>query len=213
MTDRDDNLKFAVGVVAVTGGIGSGKSSVCRWLRDKAGYAYTSADEQVALLLKKDAPGYQRLRTILTADYFLADGSLDKPALRSAIFRDVGLRSAVEDVLHPLVLEKIKDFAINPHRAESICLVEVPLLYEVGWQGYFTRVIVVYANNEICLARVQKRDNSSIADARVAINTQMPLKEKALMADYVVKNNGIWDDTVSYLDKLQKELDSLLPMS
>ncbi|NOX26506.1 MAG: dephospho-CoA kinase [Deltaproteobacteria bacterium] len=207
------DLHFAAGVIALTGGIGSGKSSVARWLRDKVGYAYISADEQVALLLEPDTCGWLRLRDILKPDFFSGDGVLDKARLRRAIFRDADLRSVVERTLHPLVLQKIRDAVREVDKHNLPCLVEVPLLYEAGWQQYFNKVIVVYAAADVCAARIQKRDGAGAEDVNAAINAQMPLKEKILRADYVIDNSERWADTAAQINKLQKELDTLLTIS
>ncbi len=206
-------LHFAAGVTALTGGIGSGKSSVARWFRDNAGYLYISADEQVALLLEPDALGWLRLQNILQADFFSSDGALDKARLRLAIFRDADLKSAVEMVLHPLVLQKIRVAVCGADRHNRLCLIEVPLLYEVGWQQYFNKTVVVYAAAGVCAARIQKRDGVKAGDVHAAINAQTPLREKILRADYIVDNSGRWTDTVQQIKKLQKELDTLLTIS
>jgi dephospho-CoA kinase len=208
-----DDFCFGTGVVALTGGIGSGKSSVGRWLSENAAYAYINADNIVASLLEVNAIGWLGLRSILKPEFFLTNGEIDKASLRLAIFSDADLRSAVEGILHPLVFEKIKVAALEAGNKDLRCLVEVPLLYEVGWQRHFKTVIVVYASNDVCAARIQKRDGVSYENAKAGINSQKPLKGKAIMADHVIENTGLWAATVVQLNKLQKKLDTSMPIS
>ena len=209
-----DSFCFHPWVIALTGGIGSGKSSVAAWLRDNADFAYISADAVVAALLEVGSEGWQRLHTVLRADFFSATGQINKAELRAAIFRDPGLRTAVEEVIHPLVLEKIKaKVAALQAQGRARCLVEVPLLYEAGWQRYFNKVIMVYATDDVCAARLQGRDGVGVEEALAAINVQMPLKEKMFLADYTIDNSGQWSATVVLIKKLQKELDTWMAIS
>ena len=209
-----DSFCFHSNVIALTGGIGSGKSSVASWLRDNAGFVYISADAVVASLLEVDSEGWQQLRVVLKPEFFLAAGQIDKAGLRAAIFRDAGLRSTVEQVIHPLVFQKIREeVAELGSQGETRCLVEVPLLYEVGWQQYFNKVIVVYAENAVCASRLQGRDGVGVEDALAAVDMQMPLKEKILLADYKIDNSGQWSATIVLIKKLQKELDTWMSIS
>ncbi len=208
-----DDFCFAAGAVALTGGIGSGKSSVGHWLRDNAGYAYISADDIVAALLEINSCGWRQLRDVLKPDFFLADGSLDKACLRRSIFSDIDLRFTVQDVLHPLVFQKIKEVLLENDINKKPYLVEVPLLFEVGWQRYFKTVIVVYAASETCSSRLQNRDGVGSKDAAAALSAQIPLKEKVSVANYIIDNTNSWPETIIQIKKLQKELDTCLAIS
>ncbi len=189
--------------VAVTGGIGSGKSRVARWLAEACALPLYDADAEVRSLLIPGEPGWQRLRVRLGSEYFGADGTLLKAKLRQALFADVALRRAVEQDIHPLVLAGLK---AKISGLKTPCLVEVPLLYEAKWQDYFSVVLVVYADDSTCLARVMNRDGISADEARAAIQAQMPIMQKAYLADYAVDNNGVWSDTLRQLEKIKKAL-------
>lgn len=188
-------------VLAVTGGIGSGKSRVARWLADECALPLYDADAEVRTLLTPHEAGWLRLRTWLSPDYFADDGTLLKAKLRQAIFQDTELRLMVEHDLHPLVLANLQG---KIRQGPCPCLVEVPLLYEVGWQGYFARVLVVYASPEVCCRRVALRDRLSPEAAQAAIAVQMPIMEKVRLADYTVDNSGPWGETVCQLEKIKK---------
>lgn len=207
-------ISFPPGVVGLTGGIASGKSSVCRWLVEHGGWAGLNADELVAGLLKVGEEGWRQLRLRLDPAFFSPAGQLDKPLLRREIFRDSRLRRRVESCLHPLVLTAIsKRVAAMPASGQRLMVVEVPLLFEAGWQVLFDKVILVSAADDVCLARLRARDRVSEAEARLALKAQIPLKKKRQWADYVIDNSAEWPETVILLEKLQKELDTIVAMS
>lgn len=189
--------------IAVTGGIGSGKSRVSQWLARECNFSLYDADDEVRNLLKPGEEGWCHLRAWLDLDYFGADGSLLKAKLRQAMFADDALRHLVEYDLHPLVLASLKS---KITKSERPCLVEIPLLYEVHWQEYFDGVLVVYATEAICCDRVMARDGSSTDQAMAAIRAQMPVVQKARMADYTVDNSGSWSSTLEQLEKIKKKL-------
>jgi dephospho-CoA kinase len=187
--------------VAVTGGIGSGKSQVSRWLAQECNLPRYDADEEVGLLLNPGEQGWCRLRAELSPDYFGTDGSLLKAKLRQAIFADDSLRHLVEHEIHPLVLATLQ---VKISLAEGPCLVEVPLLYEVQWQNYFNCVLVVYAVQSRCRDRLMVRDGISQDQARAAICAQMSTLQKARRADYTVDNSRSWVRTLRQLEEIKK---------
>ena len=193
-------------VFGLTGGIGSGKSSVAAWIKNNCGWRYIDADAVVRSLLEPKAAGWRSLKNILGQEFFDSQGALKRELLRSVIFKDKDLRRGVEQAVHPLVLEKIKAEIDGCRAGDKKMLVEVPLLYEAGWQKYFDAVIVVYAEPELCLQRVKERDGVSGSEASVAIAAQIPLKEKIEMADYVIDNSGSWPETIMKLDRLLTSL-------
>ena len=189
--------------IAVTGGIASGKSRVVSWLAQGGAFSHYDADEEVRCLLEPGGQGLRRLRSWLAADYFADDGTLLKPRLRRAIFDDPWLRGRVEGDLHPLVLANLQ---AKIAASGCPCLVEVPLLYEVGWQAYFDAVLVVYASDLIANARLMARDGVSADQAQAALQAQLPISEKVGKADYVVDNSRGWPETQAQLVEIKKKL-------
>lgn len=192
---------FFAQAIAVTGGIGSGKSRVASWLAQECGFPLYDADVEVRSLLHPGASGWQRLRAWLGREYFAADGSLLKAKLRQAIFADETMRLAVERDIHPLVLTNLQ---AKISGAKGPCLVEVPLLYEVRWQKYFGSVLVVYAAESICCKRLVARDGILADQAMAAIRAQMPIAQKVDLAEYTVDNSGAWSDTLLRLAEIKK---------
>lgn len=182
--------------IGVTGGIGSGKSSVVAFLAKRHQAPLISADDVCRQLVQPDHLGWQDLRRLLDAGFFHPDRTLNRVLLRERIFTDPGLRHKIEAVLHPLARQEINCFVENAksNGARSV-FVEVPLLYEAGWQGDFDSVIVVYADQKSCIRRIMARDKVGEIEAKSIIHAQWSLAEKALLADHVIDNSGSWVET------------------
>lgn len=154
-----------------------------------------SADAVAHELLEPGRSCWQVIHD-LDKKFIRPDQSLDKVLLRQALFNDADLRKNINEKMHPLIagflLEKVEQ---GVSEGVMSFLLEVPLLYEAGWQEMFSEVIVVYAKERKCAERVVQRDGVSLADAEKSIATQLSLREKALRADHVIDNSGSWVDT------------------
>ena len=102
--------------IAVTGGFASGKSTVAQSLAEMLDYSFFDADKEVADLLEKNAQGWIVLHGLLAPFFFQENGDINKQRLRGAIFRDDLLRKRVEDVLHPLVRDRLKNKVDEAYR-------------------------------------------------------------------------------------------------
>jgi len=188
-------------VIAVTGGMGSGKSSVAAYLCEIGGARGLSADTLCRQLLEPEAPGWLAVRTAFGQRFFLADQHLDRPLLRKILFENQEFRHELNALLHPLVRNEIagcieREMDQSPGaKIPKRFVVEVPLLYEAHWEHDFSQVVVAYADDATCVRRIMLRDLVSEAEARQAIGTQMDLEHKARLADHVIDNNGPWSDT------------------
>ncbi len=182
--------------IAITGGIGSGKSKVAQALGEMLKGTVLSADHICRDLLAVDCKGWLRLQEIAPAECFLAEGEIDRPVLRRTIFADDSFRKEVDDILHPMVRKELQYLCAQTDTNGTPLVVEVPLLYEKGWQGDFDCTIVVDASDDICVNRVVQRDCVTRADALAAIASQMPLKKKVALADYVVNNSASFVETI-----------------
>jgi len=188
-------------LIALTGGIASGKSRAAAYIAKRSGMPLISADEIAKDLFSRPGPVITGLRKILGDSFFRDDGTLDRPFMRRAIFQDNKLRARIDHYAHPIILREINELEAQLSRA-GVMLVEVPLLFEAGWQGYFQRVIVVYADNDIRLRRLMQRDNVRFNEAVLASNAQSPLPLKVEGADYVIDNSGPWLATILQLNQL-----------
>ena len=177
-------------IVGVTGCMGAGKSIVAGLLGKLLDYDVLDADILCRNLLQPYMPGWLGIQKKWGARFFDLTGNIDRPALRKALFADPVVRQGVERILHPLVRQEIMSRAAEKRSSLTGLVVEVPLLFEVGWQDDFDWIVVVYAGYECCVQRIVRRDLVSLEASRAALSTQISLEEKALRADSVIENSG-----------------------
>lgn len=197
-------------VVAITGGMGSGKSSVAAYLCEIGGARGLNADAVCRQLLEPGAVGWLAVCEEFGERFFLADQRLNRPLLRRVLFEDQEFRHKLDTLLHPLVRNEMasrmeKELGHLP-QFQGRFVVEVPLLYEANWEHDFSQIVVVYSDNRACLRRIMLRDRTSEAEAEKAIGAQMPLLHKALLASHVVDNSGPWTDTCLQILHLRRVL-------
>ena len=192
--------------IALTGGIGSGKSCVAGILGNALMVSVVSTDAICRNLLQPDALAWQAVRQKWQERFLCADGAINRPLLREAVFKDSDLRQALEDILHPLVRSEVKMRMLTSEKAGEGLVVEVPLLFEVGWQADFDCTIAVYAPMAICLQRITRRDAVDIEQAREILAAQMDPDLKAAKADFVINNSGLWVQTAQQVYRLARQL-------
>ena len=191
-------------VLGITGGIGSGKSCVSRLLASYCLIPLIDVDQCCRHLLDINQPGWLALRSVFGEALFLENNAIDRVALRERIFNDAELRRQVDALLHPLARKAMRQ-QLGFQQAPLI-LVEIPLLYEAGWQGEVDAVLVVFARRGAQCCRIMRRDGVSRRAAAQAIDAQMSLKEKANRAEYVIDNGGTWASTRAQVVSLGNEL-------
>lgn len=203
--------------IGLTGGLGSGKSSVAAFFRDHVKVECIDADQVCRELLEPHAAGWYALRETFGTKYFNEHQAVDRCLLRKSLFNDENFRLLINKFLHPLALEIITErlSRLKDKLTLSLIIVEVPLLFEAHWDIFFDRRIVVYSTPEICLKRVLTRDKISQSEAEAAIAAQWLLRDKAVLADHVINNSGCWAETclqlmhlIRLLRREEKKLDS-----
>ena len=193
-------------IVAVTGGIGSGKSRVCQELAKGLQAESVSADAICKNLLAPHEPGWQALHSLYGRKFFRDDDSLDRVLLRRQLFTDKCLRAQLDDIIHPMVREEIARASLASEKKKTILLAEVPLLFEKGWQGDYDWTLLVFADQNTCVQRVCERDLVTEKEARQAVTVQMDMDKKKELADIVIDNSGSFQDTCHQLRNVIKEL-------
>ncbi|MCL7488205.1 MAG: dephospho-CoA kinase [Desulfobulbaceae bacterium] len=176
-------------LIGITGGIGSGKSCVSRFWAAYARLPRIDIDQVCRELLEVEMPGWLALKACVDESFFRPDGRLRRSVLRSAIFADDGMRLQVDKLIHPLALDLLRR---RTKDIEGPVLVDVPLLFEAGWEDAFLRTVVVYADRLTCCRRVCGRDNVPPDEAAKAVSAQMAIGEKAMRADHVIDNRNCW---------------------
>lgn len=194
---------------AITGGIGSGKSSVGRLLASYCPAPLIDIDQCCRSLLEIDQPGWLALRDRFGGEFLHADGRIDRVELRRRLFADARLRQEVDRLIHPLARESLRREVAKRH--EALVLIEIPLLYEAGWRREVDEVLVVYARRGMRCCRIMERDQVTRRQAAVAIAAQMPLEEKAALAEYVIDNSGPWSLTRDLVVSFGQKLSARVP--
>lgn len=175
--------------VAVTGGIGAGKSSVSRLLAAH-GATVVDADAIAREVVEPGSPGLAAVVEAFGPDVVTADGALDRAALGAVVFADVGARRRLEGITHPLVRER-SEARLAAVPAGEVAVYDVPLLAEAGTAGRvgFDVVVVVRADPEVRVERLVGRGLAA-DDARRRIAAQASDAEREALADVVVDNSG-----------------------
>ncbi|HVJ49314.1 dephospho-CoA kinase [Desulfitobacterium sp.] len=188
--------------IGLTGGIGSGKSSVANWLKEH-GIPVLDADQTVHQLLAEDQTTIRRVAQAFGEDILDTQGKINRRALGIKVFNNDEARKRLEEILHPLARGKM--FSEQIALAASgvkLCFWDVPLLFEAGFSTSMNEVWVVWVPLQIQLERVMKRDSFTCSEAELRISAQWPLDDKKEMAEVVIDNSGTWEYTVSQLEAL-----------
>lgn len=190
-------------MIGLTGGIGSGKSTVASHLCHDFGFNSVSADGIAADILGRPGSPLEQLRDLIGDRYFFDNGALDRVSFRKTLFSDDIFREKVDDLLHPLIRSVLKQEALALELEDGKPVVaEIPLLYEAGCQDDCSAVVVVYAPRSVCLKRLVKRDKLIFSEAEKAWEAQESLEKKVLLADHVIDNSGVWLDTLLQIKRL-----------
>lgn len=193
-------------ILGVTGGLGSGKSTVCRLLAAYLGAERIDTDQICRQQLQPGEIGYNEFIRDGGEKFLQPDGLFDRVQLRKAVFSDPGLKSTLENILHRIVQEKLRSLFLKNEKTRQFVVVEVPLLYEVGWQVAFHKCLVVYGTINSRLHRVIERDGMAEEEVMMVMAAQLPLEEKIKLADYTINNSGTFASTVSQIAWLTKIL-------
>ena len=181
--------------IGITGGYGSGKSSVSRLLAKYLQAELTDADVICRTLLEPGQDGTKQLQTVFGNRFFCDDGSIDRNLLRQETFNIPEVKEKLENILHPLVRSSIADQAQACRLQQSYVVVEVPLLFEVGWQDDFDVTVLVRVPPKIAISRSVKRDNIDEEEAKRIIGLQLPMSYKEPLVDYIIDNSDTFVST------------------
>ncbi len=177
--------------VGVTGGIGSGKTEACKVFESLGAKVYY-ADPIAKQLMNSNQGIRNRIQRAFGDDMYLPDATLDRKRLAKVIFADPGAQKTIEKIVHPPVLEYLKQELIAAKRDGTVpvVMVEAAILFEAGAENLFDYTLMVEADTETRLARLLARDNISRADVLERMNAQLPTPEKTERADFVIQNTG-----------------------
>jgi dephospho-CoA kinase len=175
-------------VIGLTGGIGSGKSTVTAILR-RLGAFVVDADALAHAVLAPGAPAVDEVAAAFPG--VVTDGVVDRARLAELVFSQEEARARLNAIVHPRVRKMIREALEEAAMAgEAVAVLDVPLLIEAGLHHEVDEVWVVYADEEEQLTRIMERNHVDRETALARIRAQMPLSEKVRYADVVIDNRG-----------------------
>jgi len=193
-------------LVGLTGGIGSGKTSVSSRLAER-GAVVVDAD---AIVRELQAPGQAVLAAMVERfgeSILLPDGSLDRQAVADLVFNDDAARADLGAIVHPAVRDEIARRVLDQADTDNVVILDIPLLAESGWDG-IAGTIVVDLDPEIAVQRLVEFRGFAEADARARIATQASREERLAKASVVVDNSLDLEHLEAEVDKVWAWIES-----
>jgi dephospho-CoA kinase len=188
--------------IGLTGGIGSGKSTVSELLAAR-GAVIVDADRIAREVVEPGTPGLAAVVEAFGERVLAADGSLDRPALAAVVFSDPAARGRLDAIVHPLVRRRSAEL-VAAAPAGAVVVNDVPLLVETGQAASFDVVLVVEADPEIRVARLVQRGLTE-DDARARIASQASDEQRRAVADVVLDNSGTPEELAEQVDRFWAE--------
>ena len=191
-------------IIGITGGIASGKSTVTEFLR-QLGYQVIDADQVVHELQEPGGRLYQALLSTFGPAILQEDGHLDRPKLGAMIFGNPELLAQSSQIQNQIIREELAGRRDLLAEKEDIFFMDLPLLFELGYESWFDQIWLVDVTEETQLSRLMTRNALSQKEAEKRIAAQLSLQEKRNRADVLIDNNGPLELTQEQLrDTLQK---------
>ena len=188
--------------IGLTGGIGSGKSTVSRLLGEH-GAVVVDADVIAREVVAPGTPGLAAIVEAFGPTVLAADGSLDRPGLAAVVFADPQARRRLDGIVHPLVRARAGELeAAAP--ADAVVVHDVPLLAETGQGSSYDLVVVVEADPAVRVARLVQRGLTA-DDARARIAVQATDEQRRVIADVVLDNSGTPEQLAEQVDRFWAE--------
>jgi len=193
-------------VVGLTGGVGSGKSTVAGMLQE-LGARVVDADRLAREVVAPGEPALQAIRAEFGDDVLTEDGALNRPALAARVFDDPDALARLNAIVHPAVANRAAEaFEAARLRGDRWVVYDVPLLYENGLEDMFEKIIVVSSSEEVRRQRLQAREQWSTGDIEARFQSQIPLEEKVPRADFVIDNEGSLVDTRRQVEEVTAKM-------
>jgi len=193
-------------VVAITGGIGSGKSTVAEMFRN-LGFPVLDADRVAHGVYKRGTIAYKKIIESFGKKILLGDGIINRKILGDLVFENEELRRLLEEITHPFIVKKMREFIreCREQRA-SICIIEAALIFEKGKGQLFDCIITVSVDEKTQCTRLIQRDEIPESEVQSKIRSQEPLEVKRQKADRVIDNSGTLDYTKKQVEKIASDL-------
>lgn len=192
--------------IGLTGGIGSGKSTVSAMLRDE-GIQIVDADKISRGVLSSHPEIINKIKDTFGENYFDEDGNFLRRKMGELIFSNCEKKREYEAILMPYIIEDIfNEIEEYDNRGEEMCIIDAPTLIENNLHQAMDLVIVIVIMKELQISRVMARDEFSREEALCRIDSQMATEEKIKYADYIIDNGDTLEYTKFQIQTILKEL-------
>ena len=192
-------------LVGLTGGIGSGKSTVARML-EKRGAVVFDADVLARQAVALGTPGFEKVVERFGPNVLAPGGGLDREALASIVFSDPAARRDLEGIVHPEVRRMFAEGCEEYRDSDRVVVFSAPLLVETGMHTAFDLLIVVSAPVATQIERLMRDRGMAERDVQARIDAQLPLEAKAEAADVLVDNEGTLEDLEAQVERVWRNL-------
>ena len=190
-------------VIGITGGIGTGKSTVTEYLTD-SGYTVIDADQIARDMTRKGSPVLPLLAEEFGPEILFEDGTLDRKGLAAIVFTSPERKERMESIITARVIQEIRSLidGYRKEETEDVIFLDAPLLFESGADAFTDLVWLVTAKEETRVLRVMERDGCSREDVLQRIHNQMPEEEKKQLVDEVIDNSLGLSELYGRIDEL-----------
>ncbi len=200
--------------IGLTGGIGTGKSTVGRKLKER-GYPVIDLD-----VISREVITYPEVKEKLVEE-FGSEILLDKGAAREKweisrnrlgqiVFKDEKKVNVLNSIMHPAIIRKMKREMEKEEKIHRTVIVEVQLLFEVNLEGEFDFTVLVYSDKEVQMKRVMERDKRDFEEVKNIIGSQMDMELKRKKSDYIIENNGSMEELDNEIEKFVRKLEEIV---
>jgi dephospho-CoA kinase len=197
-------------IIGLTGGIGSGKSSVAEMFKDEGAYVI-DFDYLACVVVEPDTPAWRDIVDYFGQEILSPDRTLNRSKLAEIVFSDAQSRKTLEGFTHPRIFEKrdtlLKD--IKTKDPNAIVIVDVPLLFELSLNKNFDKVILVYVSRDVQIERAVQRGVLTKEEVERRLKAQINIEKKKLLSDYIINNEGSLKNTRDQVRKVILELKKL----
>ena len=188
-------------ILGLTGGIGTGKSTVAKMLREK-NIPVVDTDS-ISKEIIKYPEIIEKIKAEISSKIFNNENKLDRKKLSEIVFENKDKLKKLNEIMHPVILKKMWEEVEKLKKDYKIIVVDIPLLFEINMENEVDKVLLIYSSKEIQIERIMNRDGRTREEAIKIINSQMPLYKKREKSDYIIQNNDS-------LEKLEKNLDKVV---
>ena len=197
-------------IIGLTGGIGSGKSSVAEMFKDEGAYVI-DFDYLARVVVEPDAPAWRDIVDYFGPEILFPDRTLNRSQLAEIVFSDAQSRKALEGFTHPRIFEKRDTLlkGIEKKNPNAIVIVDVPLLFELSLTKNFDKIILVYVSRDVQIERAIIRNPLLKEEVEKRLKAQINIEKKKLLSDYIINNEGSLKNTKDQVRKVIRELKKL----